>query len=94
MAAGRIQSVMSPENRRVRRLRTGVVTAAGRQKTIRVECAFSFEHEKYGKILKGRTRLHVHDAENVAKLGDRVEIMECRPISKTKRWRLVKVLTS
>lgn len=77
-----------------RRVRSGVVKAAGRQKTIRVECPFTYLHSKYGKLMKGRTSLHVHDPENQAKVGDRVEIAECRPISKTKRWRLLKVLTA
>ncbi|MCH9023681.1 MAG: 30S ribosomal protein S17, partial [Planctomycetes bacterium] len=49
-------------------------------------------HPKYGKILKRRTNAHVHDEKNVAKLGDQVEICKCRPFSKTKNWRLVRVM--
>jgi small subunit ribosomal protein S17 len=52
------------------------------------------KHPKYGKYLKKRTVLHVHDEKNVSKKGDRVEIAECRPISKTKSWILLRVLES
>ena len=50
------------------------------------------KHEKYGKYIRKRTRIHVHDEDNAAKVGDRVEIVECRPISKTKSWTLVRVV--
>jgi small subunit ribosomal protein S17 len=49
-------------------------------------------HPKYGKYVRQRTVLHVHDEENAAKVGDRVEIAECRPISKTKSWVLLRVV--
>ncbi len=72
--------------------RIGVVTSASRNKTIRVRVAYSVRHAKYGKLLRRATVLHAHDERNEARVGDRVEIMECRPISKTKSWRLVRVV--
>lgn len=70
----------------------GVVTSAKRQKTITVTVNFSVRHPKYGKFIKRRTVLHAHDEKGEAGLGDTVEIIECRPLSKTKNWRLVQVL--
>ena len=61
-------------------------------KTIRVEVRWSYKHPKYGKYLKKTTKFGVHDEKNEAKVGDTVEITECRPVSKTKTWRLVKVV--
>jgi small subunit ribosomal protein S17 len=78
--------------RRPRRLRTGIVASDKGNKTIRVVASFSTRHPKYGKYLRRRTVMHVHDERNEAKVGDRVEVMESRPISRTKRWRLVRIL--
>jgi small subunit ribosomal protein S17 len=50
-------------------------------------------HPKYGKLLRRKTVLHAHDEKNEAKVGDRVEIVECRPISKTKSWRLSRLIS-
>jgi small subunit ribosomal protein S17 len=72
--------------------RVGVVESDKRSKTRTVAFAFTVKHPKYGKYLKRRTRLHVHDENNESRLGDRVEVAECRPISKTKNWVLVRVL--
>ena len=72
----------------------GVVTSDKRDKTCSVEVSYSDKHEKYGKYIRRSTRYQVHDEENAAKLGDTVEIVCCRPISKTKTWRLVKVVSS
>ncbi len=63
-----------------------------RDKTRKVVIRFSVKHPKYGKYLRRRTMLHVHDEKNVSKVGDTVEIAECRPISKTKNWVLLRVL--
>lgn len=82
----------STTRRRSRPLRSGVVSSAGGHKTITVVIDYTVKHPKYGKILKRRTKLRAHDPENTAKLGDIVEIMETRPISKTKNWRLVRVV--
>jgi small subunit ribosomal protein S17 len=72
--------------------RVGVVRSDVREKTRKVEINYSSRHPKYGKYVRRRTVLHVHDEENVSKVGDRVEIAECRPISKTKSWVLLRVL--
>lgn len=71
----------------------GVVESDKRDKSRRVVVPFSSKHPKYGKYLRGRTVLHVHDENNESRAGDRVEIEHCRPISKTKSWRLVRVVT-
>jgi len=68
------------------------VTRDQNQKTRRVEVERSYRHPKYGKILRTRTVCYAHDEENVSKKGDLVEIVECRPMSRLKRWSLVKVV--
>lgn len=72
--------------------RVGVVESAKRDKTRTVVIPFSSKHPKYGKYVRKRTRLHVHDEKNESKIGDRVEIAECRPVSRTKNWILVRVV--
>ncbi|UCG16577.1 MAG: 30S ribosomal protein S17 [Phycisphaerales bacterium] len=78
--------------RRHRATRQGVVTSDKGDKTIVVACEHLTQHRKYGKYMLRRTKLHVHDEKNEAKVGDHVEVMATRPISKTKAWRLIKVL--
>ena len=73
--------------------KVGVVESDRRDKSRKVVVNFSVKHPKYGKYLKKRTVLHVHDEKNESHKGDRVEIAECRPISKTKSWTLLRVLT-
>ncbi len=68
-----------------------VVSKIG-DKSIKVQIDYKIKHPMYGKYIKRRTKLGVHDEKNMAGIGDVVEIAECRPISKTKSWRLVKVL--
>ena len=75
-----------------RRVEEGIVTSDVRQKTIRVEIKRLVKHPRYGKYIFRSTNLHAHDEKNEAKKGDRVEIVETRPISKQKRWRLVKII--
>jgi len=70
----------------------GFVVSDKRDKTRTVEVAYQTRHPKYGKYLKRQSRFQVHDETNASKNGDRVEIANCRPVSKTKSWRLVKVL--
>jgi small subunit ribosomal protein S17 len=70
----------------------GVVASDKGDKSIKVVVEFQTRHPKYGKILKRRTSLHAHDEKNEAKEGDRVEIAECRPLSKTKHHRLVRIV--
>ena len=72
--------------------KVGVVESDARSKTRKVAINFSVKHPKYGKYLKKRTVLHVHDEKNESRNGDRVEIAECRPISKTKSWTLLRVI--
>ena len=76
----------------MRKTLTGVVTSDKADKTRRVVIERRYRHPKYGKIVRGRTVCHVHDENNEAHEGDTVEIVECRPRSKTKRWELVKVI--
>lgn len=70
----------------------GVVESDKRSKTRKVVIAYSGKHPKYGKYLRKRTVLQVHDEKNESRLGDRVEVAECRPISKTKSWVLVRIV--
>jgi len=72
--------------------RVGVVESDKRLKTRTVVVNFVTKHPKYGKYVKKRTVLHVHDEKNESGLGDRVEVAECRPISRTKNWILVRVV--
>ncbi len=82
-------SIVIPENspRRI-----GLVESDRRDKTRTVAIRYSVRHPKYGKYIRRATHLHVHDENNESHLGDRVEVAECRPISKTKSWVLVRVL--
>ena len=75
-----------------RRTEEGIVTSDVREKTIRVEIRRQVKHPRYGKYIFRSTNLHAHDEKNEAKMGDRVEIVETRPISKQKRWKLVKIV--
>jgi len=70
----------------------GLVSSKSGDQTIRVTLQYQTRHPKYAKILRRRTSAHVHDQDNAAGLGDLVEICKCRPRSKTKNWRLIKVL--
>lgn len=75
-----------------RKSRAGVVTSDARNRTITVKIERATRHPRYGKIVRKVKKVHVHDAAGEARRGDRVLIMETRPLSKTKRWRLVEVL--
>ncbi len=72
--------------------KSAVVVSKSGDKSIKVQIDYKIKHPMYGKYIKRRTKLGVHDEKNMAGIGDVVEIAECRPISKTKSWRLVKVL--
>jgi small subunit ribosomal protein S17 len=74
------------------RLVRGVVASDKGDKTIKVVVAYQTRHAKYGKYLKRRSVLHAHDEKNDAKEGDTVELAECRPLSKTKHHRLVRIV--
>jgi small subunit ribosomal protein S17 len=75
-----------------RKTEIGVVTSDKMNKTRRVEIETLYPHPKYGKMLRRRTVCHVHDETNQTHLGDIVEIMETRPLSKLKRWRVVQIV--
>ncbi len=77
----------------IQRTRVGLVESDARDKTRKVVVAYKVKHPKYGKFISRRMVFQVHDEQNESKRGDRVEIAECRPISKTKSWRLVRVVT-
>ncbi len=70
----------------------GVVVSDKMNKTIVVRVTRRFQHPTYGKVVERSRKYHVHDEFNQSKIGDVVEIEECRPLSKTKRWRLVRIL--
>jgi len=89
-----INSQAGTDPRRSTNTRQGVVVSDKRDKTRTVRVEFQFRHPKYGKYLKRHSRFHVDDPKNQSRLGDQVEIANCRPISKTKSWRLVRVLKS
>jgi|SRR6516162_7808082 small subunit ribosomal protein S17 len=76
-----------------RRVAVGIVTSDKMNKTRRVEIPRLVKHSRYGKYIRRRTICHVHDEENQSRRGDTVEIMETRPLSKSKNWRLVRVVT-
>jgi small subunit ribosomal protein S17 len=80
------------EERASRKTRTGIVTSDKMDKTITVAVVNRKSHPIYGKTMTTTVKLKAHDEENNAKEGDTVEIMETRPLSKTKRWRLMRVI--
>jgi small subunit ribosomal protein S17 len=84
---------MTSQVRGSRRTAVGVVTSDKMNKTRRVELPFLVKHPRYGKYIKRRTICYVHDEKNESRVGDKVEIMEARPMSKLKCWRLVRVVT-
>ena len=78
--------------RNLRKTRTGIVTSNKMNKTITVSVERRVKHPIYGKFVKKTTKFHAHDEKNECTVGDTVRIMETRPLSKTKRWRLVEVV--
>lgn len=80
------------EKRNLRKTRVGEVVSNSMNKTIVVRTVTRVPHPKFGKIIKHVKKFYVHDEKNEAKVGDRVSIMESRPLSRLKRWRLVEVL--
>ena len=75
-----------------RKVRTGTVVSTSMDKTAVVATRDRVRHRKYNKIIRRTKRLYVHDNQNVLNVGDTVRVIECRPISKLKRWRLLEVL--
>lgn len=80
------------EKRNFRKTRVGKVVSNKMEKTIVVAIVDSVKHPLYGKIMKNTYKLKAHDEENQCNIGDKVKVMETRPISKDKRWRLVEVV--
>ena len=78
--------------RNLRKMRIGVVTSNKMDKTITVAVERKVKHPIYGKFVKKTTKFHAHDEKQECTIGDVVKIMETRPLSKTKRWRLVEVV--
>jgi len=78
--------------RNLRKTRTGVVTSDKMDKTITVAVERKVKHPIYGKFVKKTTKFHAHDEKKECNIGDVVKIMETRPLSKTKRWRLVEIV--
>ena len=78
--------------RNLRKTRVGVVTSNKMTKTITVAVERKVKHPIYGKFVKKTTKFHAHDEKNECSIGDLVKIMESRPLSKTKRWRLVEIV--
>ena len=76
----------------VKGTKIGVVESDKRAKTRKVVLSYVDKHPKYGKYIQKRTVLHVHDEGNVSRNGDIVEIAQCRPLSKTKQWKLVRIV--
>ena len=78
--------------RNLRKTRVGIVTSDKMDKTIVVSVQEHVKHPLYGKIMKRTYKLKAHDEKNECQIGDKVQVMETRPLSKDKRWRLVKIV--
>ena len=83
---------MANETRALRKTRVGKVVSDKMDKTIVVAIADHVKHPTYGKIIKRTVKIHAHDENNACGIGDTVKVMETRPLSKTKRWRLVEII--
>ena len=91
---GRASGTLSPKPQRgSRKTRVGEVISSSMNKTIVVRSVTRVPHPKFGKIVKQQKKFYAHDEENKAKSGDTVRIMETRPLSKLKRWRLVEIVS-
>ena len=85
------ETAATPERNR-RKVREGIVVSDAMTSTVVVAVVDRVRHPKYGKTVQRTKKLYVHDAEDTAKVGDRVRVQETRPLSKLKRWRVVDVL--
>ncbi len=86
------KSETTEQSRGLRKTRVGLVISDKMEKTIVVEYTARVPHPKFKKIIKRTKKFYAHDEKGEATVGDKVRIIECRPISKSKRWRLVEVL--
>ena len=82
----------APAARNPRKVREGLVVSDKMDKTVVVEVEDRVKHALYGKVMRRTSRLKAHDEQNECGIGDRVQIMETRPLSATKRWRVVEIL--
>ncbi|HKI97134.1 MAG TPA: 30S ribosomal protein S17 [bacterium] len=82
----------APQRTAQRKVRQGVVVSNKNDKTLVVKVERTVRHPLYGKVVRRSKRYHAHDEENAGNVGDIVRIMECRPLSRLKRWRLVEVV--
>ena len=80
------------EDRKLRKVRVGKVVSDKMDKTIVVAIEDNVRHPKYGKIIKRTVKIHAHDEKNECGVGDKVAVMETRPLSATKRWRFVEII--
>ena len=80
------------EKRNLRKERIGIVTSSNGDKTITVTIKYKEKHPIYGKFVNKTKKYHAHDEKNECQEGDKVRLMETRPLSKTKRWRLVEII--
>lgn len=85
---------MSQKDRGRRKLRTGVVTSDSMDKTVAVTITRTYQHPFYKKILRKTTRILAHDEKNVCKVGDFVQVVETRPISRRKKWKVRQVVSN
>lgn len=85
-------AIITQQRKPLKGARMGTVTADARDKTVKVVVSYLVKAAKYGKYIRRRTAYQVHDPRNEARVGDTVEIVQCRKMSKTKSWRLVRVV--
>ena len=84
----------APHSRNVRKTLLGFVTSRSGDKSVKVTIPYKTPHPLYHKVINRKTVVHAHDDKNETKVGDKVEIMETRPISRLKRWRVIRVVES
>ncbi|MCX6946018.1 MAG: 30S ribosomal protein S17 [Verrucomicrobiota bacterium] len=87
-------SSATPGSRNTRKTQLGFVSSRSGDKSVKVTIAYKTPHPLYHKIVNRQTVLHVHDEKNETKVGDKVEVMETRPLSRLKRWRIVSIVQS
>ena len=83
---------MENTNRNLRKTRVGKVVSDRMDKSVVIAIEDNVKHPTYGKIIKRTSKIHDHDENNECRIGDKVEVMETRTLSKTKRWRLVRII--
>ena len=83
---------MTEQRDTLRKVRVGMVVSDKMDKTVVIAIEDNVKHPVYGKIIKHTLKVHAHDENNICGIGDKVKIMETRPLSKTKRWRVVEII--